>query len=121
VCTLRLAGEELAFTRIDQALRAPRAELATGRLRFAAGDLTTRVEGEFSCRPEDLVRTHYLDPDGEDSYCHNSCVGDLRVTVFRRVRTRWREDLRLVAPRRGHFEIAGRAPDPAVTKDHVTV
>ncbi len=121
VCTLRVGGEELAFTRFDQALRAPRAELATGRFRFAAGGLTARLEGEFSCRPEDLVRAEYHDPDGEPSYCHNSCVADLRVTVYRRAGTRWREDVRLVAPRRGHFEIAGRTPDPAVTNRHVTV
>ncbi|HVK72388.1 MAG TPA: hypothetical protein VM734_03680 [Kofleriaceae bacterium] len=121
VCTLRLDGEDLAFTRFDQALLAPTAELGTGRFWFSAGSLTTKVEGEFSCRPEDLVRAHYHDPDGEPSYCHNSCVADLRVTVFRRSRGRWREDVRLLAPRRGHFEIAARTPDPAVTNEHVTV
>ena len=121
VATLRLPGEELAFTRFDQALLAPRAQLATGRFQFAAGNRQARIEGEFSCRPEDLVRAHYHDPDGEPSYCHNTCVGDLRVTVFRKTGGKWREDLRLLAPRRGHFEIAGRTPDPAVTKDHVTV
>lgn len=121
VCTLRLDGEELAINRFDQALLAPTAEMTTGRFRFVARSLTERIEAEFSCRPEDLVRAHYHDPDGEPSYCHNTCVGDLRVTVLRRVRGRWREAARLVAPRRGHFEVAGRAPDPAVTTDHITV
>lgn len=121
VATLWLDGQELVFNRFDQALLAPTAELGTGRFRFAAGGLTARIEGEFSCRPEDMVRAHYHDPDGEPSYCHNTCVGDLRLTVFRRVRGRWREQVRLLAPRRGHFEIAGRAPDPAVPRDHVTV
>lgn len=121
VCTLRLDGEELAFTRFDQALLAPAATLGTGLFRWTARSLTERIEGEFSCRPEDMVRAHYHDPDGEPSYCHNTCVGDLRVTVLRRLRGRWRESARLVAPRRGHFEVAGRTQDPAITKDHVTV
>jgi hypothetical protein len=121
VCTLRLDGEELAFNRFDQALLAPAAETSTGRFRFVARSFTERIEGEFTCRPQDLVRAHYHDPDGEPSYCHNSCVGDLRLTLFRRVHGRWRESAHLLAPRRGHFEIAGRTKDPAVTQDHVTV
>ena len=32
-----------------------------------------------------------------------------------------REAARLVAPRRGHFEIGQRQRDPAVATDHVTV
>jgi hypothetical protein len=68
-----------------------------------------------------MVRAHYHDPDGEPSYCHNTCVGDLRLTLSRRIRGRWQESARLVAPRRGHFEVAGRAQDPAIAKDHVTV
>lgn len=121
VCTLWLDGEELALNRFDHALWAPPAEYRAGLFRFVARSLGERIEGEFSCRPDDMVRAHYHDPDGEPSYCHNTCVGDLRLTVFRRVRGRWRESARLVAPRRGHFEVAGRSPDPAVTRYHVTI
>lgn len=121
VATLWLDGEEIVLNRLEQALLAPAYETATGRYRFVARSFSERLEGEFSCRPEDLVRASYHDPDGEPSYCHNSCIGDLRLTLSRRVRGRWRETARLVAPRRGHFEIAGRTKDPAVTAEHVTV
>jgi hypothetical protein len=121
VCTLWLDGETLAFNRFDHALLAPAATLGTGLFRFTARSLTERLEGELSCRPEDMVRAHYHDPDGDPSFCHNTCVGDLRLTLSRRIRGRWKESATLVAPRRGHFEVAGRAPDPAVTREHVTV
>jgi hypothetical protein len=121
IATLWLDGEEIALNRIDQALFAPTYDVSTGRFHFVARSLTEKLEGEFSCRPEDLVRAHYHDPDGEPSFCHNTCIGDLRLTVSRRIRGRWRESARLVAPRRGHFEIAGRTKDPAVTAEHVTV
>ncbi len=121
VATLWLDGEEIVLNRLEQALLAPAYETSTGRYRFVARSFGERLEGEFSCRPEDLVRASYHDPDGEASYCHNSCIGDLRLTLSRRVRGRWRETARLVAPRRGHFEVAGRTKDPAVTAEHVTV
>lgn len=121
IATLWLDGEEIALNRIDQALFAPKYEASTGRFHFVARSLTEKIEGEFSCRPEDLVRAHYHDPDGEPSFCHNTCIADLRLTVSRRIRGRWRESATLVAPRRAHFEVAGRTKDPAVTVDHVTV
>ena len=121
VATLWLDGEEIALNRIEQALLAPSYEHGTGRFRFVARSFSERLEGEFSCRPEDMVRASYHDPDGEPSYCHNTCIGDLRLTLSRRVRGRWKETAHLVAPRRGHFEVAGRERDPAVTAEHVTV
>ena len=48
-------------------------------------------------------------------------VAGSNLTVSRRVGRRWREAARLVAPRRGHFEIGQRQRDPAVATDHVTV
>jgi hypothetical protein len=121
VCTLRLDGEELAFNHFHQALWVPAATMGTGLFRVTARSLMDRVEGEFSCRPDDMVRANYHDPDGDPSYCHNTCTGDLRLTLSRRVRGRWRERAVMVAPRRGHFEVAGRARDPAVTRVHVEV
>jgi hypothetical protein len=121
IATLWLDGEEIALERIEQALVAPAPAMGTGRFRFTARGLFERLDGEFSCRPDDLVRASYHDPDGEPSFCHNTCIGDLRLTLSRRVRGRWRESARLVAPRRGHFEVAGRDRDQAVTREHVTV
>jgi hypothetical protein len=120
IFTLYLDGEALAFNQFRHtALN--RAELGTGLYRFRAWSPLVRVEGEFSARPEDMLVATYHDPDGEASYCSNTEIGDLRVTVSRRTGTRWREAARLTAPRRGHFEVGSRERDPAVTIDHVTV
>jgi hypothetical protein len=120
VATLHLGGETFAFNHFRDTPLA-RASFGTGSYRFRAGGLSARIEGEFSCRPEDMIVAHYHDPDGAPSYCANTTVGDLRVTLLRRHGVRWREAARLVAPRRGHFEVAGRTRDPGVTKDHVEV
>lgn len=118
--SLHVDGETHAF---NQFHNTPfnRGSYGTGFYRFRAAGVSARIEGEFSCRPEDMITAHYHDPDGEASYCANTTVGDLRVTLFRRSGARWREAARLVAPRRGHFEVAARTRDPAVTKDHVTI
>ena len=120
ILSLTLDGEDLSF---NQFRHTPmnRGEMGTGFYRFSAWKPTVRLEGEFSARPEDMVVAHYHDPDGEPSYCSNTEIGDLRITVFRRAGARWREAARLVAPRRGHFEVGSRERDPAVAKDHVTV
>ena len=51
----------------------------------------------------------------------NTEIGDARVTVFKRDGLGWREFRRLEAQRRAHFEVGGRAPDPAVTRWQVRV
>ncbi len=122
VATLRLpGGDEVAFNRFDQALLAPRPERATGRLRFAATGLTAKLEGVFSAPAERIVRTEYVDPDGAPAWCHNTCAADLMLTLSRRVRGRWRVDRELFSAGRGHFELAGREPDLAVTRVHTTI
>jgi hypothetical protein len=121
VAVLRLPGEDLAFNRFDQALWSGPAELATGRFTFRAGGLVARLEGELSCAPGDLIRAHYHDPDGEERWNHFTAIGDLRLTLSRRVRGRWQVTEQLTAPRRAAFEIAGPTADPAVTCDHVAV
>ena len=121
VAVLRLPGEELAFTRFDQAIAHGRATTETGRVRFRAGGLTVRLDGELSCQPADVIRAHYHDPDGAERFCHFTAVGDLRLTLSRRVRGRWREVDELRAPRRAAFEIAAPHADPAITREHVGV
>jgi hypothetical protein len=70
-----------------------------------------------------MVLTEYADPDGEPSFCHNTEVADLRVTVWRRSRLwkRWQEQARLNADKSGHFEVGSRTPDPAIVRRHVSV
>lgn len=120
IMTLYLDGEALAFNQFRHTA-GNRGEFGTGFYRFRAWRPTVRLEGEFIARPEDMLVAQYHDPDGAASYCSNTEIGDLRITVFRREGTRWKESDRLVAPRRGHFEVGLRERDPAVVKDHVTV
>jgi hypothetical protein len=99
-----------------------RGELGTCRYAFRASKPTARIEGEYRCRPEDMVVAHYEDPDGTPRYCANTEVADLRLTLWRRgLSGRWLEARRLVAPHAGHFEIGGRRRDPALPRDHETI
>jgi hypothetical protein len=92
------------------------------RLAFHGRTGRWRFEGEFSCRPQDMVVAPYVDPDGEASFCSNTEVADLHLSVYeRRGPYGWREHERLVAPRCAHFEIGGRTRDPDVPADHMTV
>jgi hypothetical protein len=120
--TLILDGEELRFTRLRD-LPLGRGRFGTAFYRFAAAGALVRIEGECSCRPEDMIMTEYQDPDGEPSYCANTEVGDMRVTVFRRAHplARWREAAALVAPRTAHFEVASRQRDPAIGNLHTRI
>ncbi len=95
----------------------------TGRYAFRAIGARVRLDGEFTCRPEDMVVAQYHDPDGEASFCANTEVADLRLTVYKRdgLLGRFREHAHLIAPRSGHFEVGGRERDPAVAKNHETV
>lgn len=118
VLTLVLDGETLRWGSLRR-LVAARGQFATARYRFAALSFDARLEGELSCRPQDMVLTEYADPDGEGSWCANTEVGDLRMTVWRRSRFgRFREAARLVAPKCAHFEVASRQADPAIVRRH---
>jgi hypothetical protein len=121
LATLRTPDGEVAFNRFDQALLAPRPERATGRLRFTATGLTAKLEGEFTAPVERFVRAEYADPDGEPSWCHNTCAADLTLRLSKRVLGGWKLERELHAPGRGHFELAGREADPAVTRLHQTI
>jgi hypothetical protein len=121
LATLRTPDVDVAFNRFDQAIIAPRPRLETGRMRFTAMGLTAKLEGEYRCPPERLVRAEYADPDGEPAWCHNGCAADLTLKLWRRAGLGWKLERELQAPGRGHFEIAGRTPDPAVTRLHTTI
>jgi hypothetical protein len=121
VLSLALDGERLSWNRFRDTLSTS-GKFATGRFQFSGEHRGVRVEGEFSCRPDDMVLAEYEDPDGRAVYCANSEIADLRVTVYRRGRGgRMLEDRRLVAPRAGHFEVGGRERDPAIGKAHRTI
>ncbi len=120
--TLVLDGERLAFTGLAGALL-NRGWMGTARYQFRALGPGARIVGGFSCRPEDMVVAEYADPDGERCYCANTEVSDLELTLHRRsgwLRP-WVEQVRIVAPRCGHFEVGGRSTDPAVRRRHITL
>ncbi len=121
VLGLQLGGEMLRWGELRHT-PLTRGRFSTARYSFSALSPSARLEGEFSCRPEDMTLTEYHDPDGAPSYCANTETADLRLTVYRRgLLGRFKEAARLHAPGTGHFEVAGRAPDPAITRRHITV
>ena len=119
VLSLHLGDEVLSWNRLSGVATA-RGQYGTGLYRFSAVAPRCRLEGEFSCQPRDMVQAEYRDPDGQEVHCANTEIADLRLTLFRRIAPlgRWREAARLVAPRAGHFEVAGRERDPAIGKPH---
>lgn len=120
IATLYLDGETFGFNQFRHTAF-NRGEFGTASYRFRTWSPTARMEAELTCRPEDMVVAPYFDPDGEPSYCANTEVADLRLTVYRRSGTKWLAAAELVAPRRGHFEVGGRERDAAIAKDHVTL
>jgi hypothetical protein len=120
--SLYLDGEAHLLNGFEHTL-VNRARFGTAHYHFVARGAEVRIRGEYACRPEDMVLTEYADPDGEASFCANTEVANLHLTVERRSRIwkRWHEQARLVAPQTAHFEVAGREPDPAIRRRHVTV
>ncbi|MSP62284.1 MAG: hypothetical protein EXR72_18525 [Myxococcales bacterium] len=126
--TLTLFKLDLGREVIDfrEAWRFPlaRGSFQTGRYHFLGAGADTKVEADFTCRPDDMVLTEYVDPDGDPAFCHNTCCGDAAVTVWKRSPFvgRWREHRRLRATNTAHFEWGGRAGDVLnVRKNHVTL
>lgn len=121
VVGLQLDGEDLRWTGFRHTLLS-RGRFATARYAFSAVSEDARIEGEYACRPEDMILAEYADPDGDPCWCANTEVADLRVTVWRRsLLGRFKEAARLHAPGTGHFEVASRKPDPAITRLHALV
>jgi len=115
-----LDGETIRLNQLRH-LIGNRAQWGVGRVTFRAGSTTVRVEGELSCRPEDMVNAPYVDPDGQALWCANTEIADANITVFRRRGLRWREDRKLVARGTMHFEVGSRERDPSVTTPHAMV
>ena len=119
VVSLDLDGEKHHFTGLGDTLLS-RGSWKDGHYQARASGRSVKLEAEFTSRPEHMIATPYVDPDGEPSYCMNSCIADCTVTVWRRSPFvgRWREAARLTARGGGHWEYGQRAPDPAVKARH---
>jgi hypothetical protein len=62
--SLYLDGEAFRFTEFAHTLL-NRGRFGTGSYGFSARGADVRLDGAFHCRPEDMVLSEYLDPDGE--------------------------------------------------------
>jgi hypothetical protein len=120
VATLALDGEVHRFSQFRHVVR-NRASWSGCTVEFEAWSPAVRIEGQLTCRPEDMVLAPYLDPDGTEVFCANTEIGDAHVRVFHRAGLAWREQRVLVGARRAHFELGGRVRDPAITREHVLV
>jgi hypothetical protein len=123
--TLYLDGGEPAVLDFREPWQIPlaRSDYATGRYHLLGANAEWKIEVELTCRPEDMLMTEYVDPDGEPSYCHNTECADGRVTIWRRSPFvgRFREHRVLTTQKGAHFEWAARAGDPLVKKRHVSL
>jgi len=118
--TLDLDGEHYRLNQLRH-MASNRGSWGSGRVKFSAWSASIKIEGELTCKPEDMVLAPYLDPDGTEVFCANTEIGDARITIFRRAGLGWRELRTLEGKRRAHFEVAGRQRDPAVAREHVLV
>jgi hypothetical protein len=114
-------GSEVHHFRRVQDLPFTRASWETGLYHFTATNRRVKIEGELRCRPEDLVKTPYSDPDGEASFCHNTEVADCALTfsMRRSLASPFKRVHRLTSRGSAHFEYAARVPDGHVSKRHV--
>jgi hypothetical protein len=120
VLALYLDGEAHRLTEFQHTLL-NRGSFGTARYQLSGRTRDLRLAAEFHCRPADMVNAPYVDPDGEPVWCANTCVANLELTIERRAGLRWSAPERLVASQSACFEVAGRAPDPAITRPHAKV
>jgi hypothetical protein len=120
--TLVLDGETLKVPGLADTVSS-RGRMGTTRYEMRASGPEVRIEGGYSCRPEDMVIAEYADPDGEPCYCANTEVADLWLRVYRRSGwlRRWLEQARIAALGCGHFEVGGRSVDPAIQRRYLTL
>jgi hypothetical protein len=117
-----LSGEALRFT---EWLSLPfcRSDYRTGHYALSGENASTRVEAQFSCQPDDMVRAEYVDPDGAPAYCHFAATASCRLTVLKRTLpgAKWQPYRKLHSDRGAQFEWGGRAGDSLVKKRHMLV
>jgi hypothetical protein len=108
----RLLGEPFSATSPLQVIRTKASSRLTS-YRVSARRRTRRIELEVDAQREALLGVVYEDPDGDLLRCWNSEVADLRCHVWDRTNRGlggWHLRETLVAPGRGCFEYAQRAP-----------
>jgi hypothetical protein len=116
-------GSEVYHFRQFRSLLRTRGHWETGLYRVSGVGRRVKVEGEMRCRPEDLIQAQYADPDGENTFCHNTEVASASFTVWTRrsVGSPFKRLVRLTSPAAAHFEYVVRVPDGRVPRRHVTL
>jgi hypothetical protein len=117
---LDLDGERYRMNQFRHVIR-NRASWGGSRVEFEAIGGGVKIAGELACAPSRMVSAPYLDPDGTRVFCANTEIGDARIAISKRVGLFWRELRALEGRGTAHFEIGGRARDPAVEREHVGV
>lgn len=115
-------GEKYDMTGVGSMLTSS-CKFETGKWKVHGSRGNVRFECEFECRPENLVRAEYTDPDGDKAWCHNTETGFSRIKIFRRdnLFAKWKLDKTLTCRNLAHMEFAARKKDPAVHKNIVEV
>ncbi len=117
VVTVRLGDEHFHLNTLRQARRTA-SDWTTGRWEFKGAGKTVRIEGEVTHPPADLVLAHYHDPDGEDSFCHNSEHSSAAVRLWTRPDpgAPWDQKADLRATNLAHAEWGDRTANSAVLR-----
>lgn len=117
-----LSGEAIRFTEWED-LPFSRSDYRTGHYALSGQGARYRVEARFSCQPDDMLRSEYVDPDGTPAYCHFAAAASCHLTIWRRnlPSTAWQLHRELRSEAGAQFEWGGRAGDSLVKRRHVTV
>lgn len=117
-----LSGPALSFTEWTD-LAYTRGDYKTGLFALSAHSPRYKIEVQYTCRPDDMIRTEYVDPDGTPAYCHFAATAACTLSISRRAMpglpyTLWR---RLRTDAAAQFEWGGRAGDSLVRRRHLPV
>ncbi len=117
VLSLRLAGKVHHVKALRQALRTKSA-WSLGRWSFSGEGPTLAISGEVTHPAADLLLAEYTDPDGEESFCHNSELASVRLRTWLRDRSlsRWRPGPELSASGMCHAEWGDRTASPLIRR-----
>ena len=117
VLSLRLDGRTHHIRALTRAART-KTSWSMGRWAFSGEGTTLALAGEVTHPPERLLLAEYRDPDGEESFCHNSELVTVRLRTWLRDRPwqRWRRGPDLSATGLGHAEWGERAASPLVKR-----
>jgi hypothetical protein len=106
---LRFRGQEYRFNTISYLFKAKN-QFGDYDWQFKTGDSTVRLRGEADASPKDMIQVEYPDPDGDRTFCINSEIGNLKLTLEHRTGrfSKWQTLATLTSRGTTHFERASR-------------